>query len=73
MLFFRDTSPESVSNENENNLLRLCDIHNVPYATNIATAEILVRGLDRGDLDWREVANPVSEYNRRRKLLNYRR
>ena len=71
LLFFRDTSPENITNETQNNLLRLCDIHNVPVATNIATAEILVRALEQGELDWREIANPISEYNRRRKLLNH--
>ena len=40
---------------------------NIPVATNIATAEVLIMALDRGDLDWREVMNPRSEYNRRRK------
>ena len=40
------------------NLLRLCDVHNVPVATNIATAEALILALERGDLDWREVGNP---------------
>ena len=33
----------------------MCDIHNVPLATNIASAEILLKSLDRGDLDWREM------------------
>ena len=33
---------------------RCCDIYNIPVATNIATAESLVLGLDRGDLDWRD-------------------
>ena len=63
LLFFRSTSPDSVYEEVDLNLLRLCDIHNVPVATNIATAEILVRGLDRGDLDWRDLVNPHSDYN----------
>ena len=36
------------------NLLRLCDMHNIPVATNIATAEVLIHGLERGDLDWRK-------------------
>lgn len=67
LLFFRDTSPSPVNRDVDANLLRLCDIHNVPLATNIATAEILVRALDRGDLDWREIVNPISEYNRRKK------
>ena len=39
---------------------RLCDKNNIPYAINIATAEMLVLGLARGDLDWREVVNPKS-------------
>lgn len=58
LLFFRDTSPNTAADEIENNLLKMCDIHNVPVATNIATAEILVRALDRGDLDWRDIVNP---------------
>ena len=36
------------------NILRLCDVHNIPVATNIATAEALIHALERGDLDWRE-------------------
>ena len=39
----------------DKNLLRLCDVHNIPVATNIATAEVLIHGLERGDLDWREI------------------
>lgn len=39
-------------------LLRLCDVHNIPVATNIATAEALIHALDRGDLDWRDIVNP---------------
>ena len=39
---------------------RLCDKNNIPYASNIATAEMLVLGLARGDLDWLEVVNPNS-------------
>ena len=42
------------------NISRLCDKNNIPYASNIATAEMLVLGLARGDLDWREVVNPKS-------------
>lgn len=36
-------------------LLRACDNKNVPYATNLAMAELLVLAIDRGDLDWREL------------------
>ena len=38
--------------------LRLCEMHNVPVATNLATAEMLILGLQRGDLDWREMIRP---------------
>ena len=70
LLYFRDTRPTAVYDETEHELLRMCDLYNVPVATNIATAEILVMALDRGDLDWREVFNPRSEYNRKRKETN---
>ncbi|MBR2387231.1 MAG: methylglyoxal synthase [Clostridia bacterium] len=65
LLFFRDTRPES-QDPIDNELLRMCDMYNVPVATNIATAEVIVTALDRGDLDWREIVNPNSEYNRSR-------
>ena len=68
LLFFRDST--NPGGNHDLNLLRLCDLHNVPVATNIATAEVLVRALDRGDLDWREIANPKSEFNMKRKKKN---
>lgn len=66
LLYFRSTSPDYGRSEVEYNLMRLCDVHNVPIATNIATAEVLIYALERGDLDWREIVNPKSDYNRRR-------
>ena len=39
-------------------ITRLCDQYNIPCATNVATAEMLIHGLERGDLDWREILNP---------------
>ena len=54
VLFFRD--PISSKEEADDQvMLRLCDVHNIPVATNIATAEVLIHGLERGDLDWREI------------------
>ena len=38
-----------------NSIFRICDEHNIPLATNLATAELLILSLDRGDLDWREM------------------
>ena len=67
LLFFRDTRPTSPYKEEENELLLTCDRYNIPVATNIATAEVLIMALDRGDLDWREIMNPRSEYNRRKR------
>jgi len=62
LLYFRDTSHSpAANNHNEDamNILRLCDVHNIPVATNIATAEILICAVGRGDLDWRNYVNPI--------------
>ena len=57
VLFFCDPSDhENLAPVNE--IARLCDQHNVPFASNVATAEVLVQGLRRGDLDWRNIVNP---------------
>ncbi|MBO4432521.1 MAG: methylglyoxal synthase [Clostridia bacterium] len=55
LLFFRDPLNPKPHEPDEASLLRLCDVHNIPVATNIATAEMLIHGLERGDLDWREI------------------
>ena len=55
LLFFRDPLTVKASEPNEADMLRLCDVRSIPVATNIATAELLIHGLDRGDLDWREI------------------
>ena len=55
LLMFRDPSGAKPHEPDEQVLLRLCDVHSIPVATNIATAEMLIHGLDRGDLDWREI------------------
>ena len=58
LLLFRDPISPNPGEPSENNILRLCDVHNIPVATNIATAEVLIHGLERGDLDWRNIVNP---------------
>ncbi len=55
LLFFRDPLKPKPQEPNDMSLLRLCDMHNIPVATNIATAEVLIHGLERGDLDWRDI------------------
>jgi methylglyoxal synthase len=54
VLLFRDAR-KGESEPDETNIMRLCDVHNIPIATNIATAEMLIHGLERGDLDWRDI------------------
>ena len=58
LIFFRDPSSPNPNEPDEAGLLRLCDVHNIPVATNIATGEALIHALNRGDLDWRDIVNP---------------
>ena len=58
LLFFRDPVNAKPDEPNAVTLLRLCDMHTIPVATNIATAEVLIHGLERGDLDWRDIVHP---------------
>jgi len=58
LLFFRDPITVKPGEPDEASLLRLCDVRNIPFATNIATAEALIHALERGDLDWRDIVNP---------------
>lgn len=67
LLCFRDTRADKPYIEEEQELLLACDRYNIPVATNIATAEVLITALERGDLDWRNFLNPTSEYNRKKK------
>ncbi len=57
VLFFDDPNSPSMA-EDVTYISRLCDQNNIPYASNIATAEMLILGLARGDLDWRDIVNP---------------
>jgi methylglyoxal synthase len=58
LIFLRDPLTRRPHEPDERELLRLCDVHNIPVATNIATAEVLILALERGDLDWRDIVNP---------------
>ncbi|MCR4946694.1 MAG: methylglyoxal synthase [Lachnospiraceae bacterium] len=55
MIFLRDPNIKGMHGDYGSKIPRLCDVHNIPLATNLATAETLVLALDRGDLDWREM------------------
>lgn len=57
VIFLREPVNPKKNEPDINSLLRLCDMNNIPFATNIATAEVLIKGLERGDLQWREYIN----------------
>ncbi len=59
VLFFCDA--ESGNFDEVNRMARLCDQRQIPFASNVATAEVLILGLNRGDLDWRDIVNPEKE------------
>lgn len=55
VIFLRDPATPKSHEPDVNNLVKLCDMYNIPLATNLATAELLIKALDRGDLEWREI------------------
>ena len=55
VIFLRDPLTRKSHEPDVNNIFQLCDVHNIPLATNVATAELLIKALERGDLDWREL------------------
>ena len=57
VLFFTDPQSHDLYKDLDY-ISRMCDQYNVPFATNVATAEMLIMGLDRGDLDWRDAVKP---------------
>jgi len=61
VIFLRDPLTAQPHEPDINALLRLCDVHNIPLATNLATAEVMVKAIKRGYLDWRLLVNPPQE------------
>ena len=55
VIFLRDPIQPKRHEPDVNNVVHLCDVHNIPIATNLATAELLIKSLDRGDMEWREM------------------
>ncbi|MDD6434943.1 MAG: methylglyoxal synthase [Clostridiales bacterium] len=55
VIFFRDPDIDPTTDQGFLKMNLLCDTYNVPFASSIATAELLIKALDRGDLDWREI------------------
>ena len=57
VLYFCDPDDEE-GQKRVNEIARLCDRHTIAFASNAASAEVLIQGLRRGDLDWRNIVNP---------------
>ncbi|AXI39992.1 methylglyoxal synthase [Bacillaceae bacterium ZC4] len=55
VFFFRDPLTAQPHEPDVSALIRLCDVYAIPLATNMGTAEILVKGLERGDFTWRNI------------------
>lgn len=55
MIFLRDPLAPDMHKPDVGYIIRLCDKYNIPLATNLATAELLIKSLDRGDMEWREM------------------
>lgn len=55
MIILRDPSASKSQGYGINEIIRLCDMYNIPVATNLASAELLIKALERGDLEWREI------------------
>ena len=62
LLFSDPTATEFLEDSQMIETIRYCDKHNVPIATNLASAEMLILGLQRGDLDWRNMLRPKTRY-----------
>ena len=56
IIFFRDPLTAQPHEPDVSALLRLCDVYAIPLATNIATAELLIRSVEKGYFSWRETA-----------------
>ncbi|MGF2616848.1 methylglyoxal synthase [Rossellomorea vietnamensis] len=61
VIFFRDPLTAQPHEPDVSALIRLCDVYSVPLATNMGTAEIIIRGLQRGDIHWREISKEQGE------------
>ncbi len=55
VIFFREPVSPKRTDPDESSIIRTCDLHNIPVATNLATGELLVKALEHGDLEWREM------------------
>jgi methylglyoxal synthase len=64
VIFFRDPLTAQPHEPDVSALIRLCDVYAVPLATNMGTAEVLIKGLERGDIHWRDIQLKKGEPDR---------
>ncbi len=55
VIFLRDPLTPKLHEPDAESVIKLCDERNIPLATNLASAELMIKALERGDLDWREL------------------
>jgi len=55
VIFLRDPLNPKSHEPDVNNIVKLCDTHNIPLATNLATAELLIKAMENGDFEFRDV------------------
>lgn len=61
IIFLRDPLTSQPHEPDISALMRLCDVHNIPLATNLASAEVMIKSVEHGYLDWRKIINPPEE------------
>lgn len=61
VIFLRDPMTAQAHEPDIQALIRLCDVYHVPIATNLASAEIFIKALDRGEFSWREVRKTTTQ------------
>ena len=54
IIFLRDPVQPQSHDPSINDVVRLCDGNNIPIATNLATAELLIKAMERGDFEFRD-------------------
>jgi len=63
IFFFRDPLTAQPHEPDVTALVRLCDVYSIPLATNMGTAELLIRGLELGLIDWRNIVKKTGDEN----------
>ena len=59
VIFLRDPLTAQPHEPDVSALLRLCDVQNIPLATNMASSTVMLNAIGRGELDWRKKVNPL--------------